>query len=87
MRPPRSWGLPVRVSMDGTAKSREKKGSHQSFGVAGKNEPYACLMIAHSAPKELGGTSGKGSACYIALSRYNVRFCPPASSVRLHLSG
>jgi hypothetical protein len=69
-----SWGVPVRVGRDGSAKSREKKGSHQSFGVAGRNEPYACLMIAHSAPKEPGGTtSGQGGGCYLALSRYNVQ--------------
>lgn len=69
-----SWGVPVRVGRDGSAKSRETKATRQPFGMAGANEPHACLMIAHSAPKEPGGTTtGQGGGCYMALSRYNVR--------------
>lgn len=69
-----SWGIPVRVGRDGSAKSREKKGSSpKAFGMAGGNESHACLMIAHSCLEEQVTTTAHG--CYMALSRYNVRFC------------
>jgi hypothetical protein len=67
-------------SRAGSASSRggSSRGSDSTaFGVAGKNEPHACLMIAYSALKGQESTAGQGGGCYMALSRYNVRPCLP----------
>lgn len=74
-----AWGVPVRVSREGHAQSRQHKqgkkaggggrsgGHHQHQQPAGE---HACLMIAHRPPQQ-GGGGGTHNAVYLSLSRYN----------------